>query len=211
MSSNDGCKICRQSYRENKGYFSGSRSCSDWNPATFIGNPAASSPVKRHLKSVKLEQSSAEVTTKQAIPFMFDKLARLCRYLTYKMSVEKNPTGKYLLARDRSFFAMLCHSGSRGGDLGRLTAHRLFELPNSEGILVSQIVGKVVSSDNQKCFALMPSKHADICPVKFVKAYFEVAHKAGLNLGEGHLFRARDSKTQSIVDKPVSSTPCLID
>lgn len=62
----------------------------DWNPVTGTGNPASSPILKRHLKSVQIEQAAAEVTTKQATPLMFDKLIKLCRFLTYKISVAKD-------------------------------------------------------------------------------------------------------------------------
>ena len=75
---------------------------------------------------------------------MFDKLARLCRHLTYLISVENNVTSKYILARDRAYFAVICHSGGRGGDIGLLISSRLFHLPDNNGILVSQIVGKTI-------------------------------------------------------------------
>ena len=59
---------------------------------------------------------------------------------------------KVLLFRDRAYFSLTCHSDDRGGDLSLLTSERLLELPNSEGILVSQIAGKTFSLDNHNTF-----------------------------------------------------------
>ena len=58
----------------------------DWNPVLLTGNPAASHVIKRHLQSVTLEQSAQSVPKKQAVPLMFDKLGKLCRYLTRNIS-----------------------------------------------------------------------------------------------------------------------------
>ena len=51
----------------------------------LTGNPAASLVMKRDLQSITLEQASHGVTKTQATPLMFDKLAMLCRYLTYRV------------------------------------------------------------------------------------------------------------------------------
>ena len=92
--------------------------------------------MKRHLQSVTIEQTSASVTSKQAVPLMFDKLGKLCRYLNYQTSVEKHPVTK-----------VFCHSGNRGGDLGLLTADRLFQLSDTDGIFISEVAGKTASID----------------------------------------------------------------
>ena len=113
-----------------------------WNPVLLTGNPAASHVMKRHLQSVTLEQSCHEVVRKQAVPLMFDKLEKLCRYLTYQISREKDAHSKFLLLRDRTYFSVVCHSGDRGGDLGLLSSTRLYQLPRGEGVFVSQTVGK---------------------------------------------------------------------
>lgn len=101
---------------------------------------------------------------------------------------------------------MLCYSGSRGGDLGIITTKRLLQLPNADGILVSQVSGKVASQDNQKHFVLMSSGDLDICPVAHLKEYFRISSDIGVILGDGHLFRVKDNITNTIVDKPVSSS-----
>lgn len=53
----------------------------EWNPALGTGNPAASQALKKHLRSINLEQTAANVVPKQAVPLMFDKLTQLCRYI----------------------------------------------------------------------------------------------------------------------------------
>ena len=104
----------------------------EWNNILKCGNPAASFIIKRHLQAVTLEQET--IVPKQAVPLMFDKLGKLCRYLNYHISVEQNNTKKFLLSRDRAYFSILCHSGDRGGDLGSLTFNRIFNLPNNKGL-----------------------------------------------------------------------------
>ena len=178
----------------------------EWNPILMTGNPAASHLMKKHLQSVTIEQTSAEVAKKQAIPLMFEKLAKLCRFLAYKASVEKDITKKYLYLRDRAFFSVLCHSGDRGSDLGNLSIGRMFELPDDQGIFVSEIVGKVASLDNPKNFVLLKSKDEDICPVGLLKGYISFASRSGIDLSNGFLFRVKDNASGQIADKPVSSS-----
>lgn len=186
--------ICRDSGR-----------CGEWNPSTGVGNPASAQLLKRHLKSVTAEQTVAEVTHKQAVPLMFDKLAMLCRHLSYKCYTETDPTKKLLYARDCAYFSILSHSGGRGGDMGLLTSSRIFELPKSQGILISQIEGKTVNVDNPNNIILLLSKDPDICPVTYLQSYINIAVKAGIVLRTGYLFRSRDHKTQLISGKPVTS------
>lgn len=178
----------------------------DWNPISLTGNPASSLLMKRHLRSVTVEQTSASVVSKQAVPLMFDKLGKLCRYLTYQVSVEKDHVTKLLWLRDKAYFAMLCHSGDRGGDLGLLTADRIFQLPDSDGIFISEVAGKTASIDNPKNAVLLPSKDTDICPIKHLRMYFDFAEKTDIKLNEGYIFRIRDVRTKQITDKPVNSS-----
>lgn len=79
---------------------------------------------------------------KKAVPLMFEKLSRLCCYLSYKISVEKDTRTNFLLQRDRAYFSLLCYSGDRASDLGLLKCDRVFELPQSQGIFISETAGK---------------------------------------------------------------------
>lgn len=178
----------------------------EWNPMLNIGNPAGAPLLKKHLQCVITEQTSAEVVSKQAVPFMFDKLARLCRHLSYKCFVEKDPITRFLYERDCAYFSLLSHTGSRGGDLGILTANRIFELPQKQGIVISQIAGKTVNIDHPKNITLFFSKDPDICPVRHLDRYMRFASNVGVNLSQGFLFRVRDVKTKVISDKPVTAS-----
>lgn len=178
----------------------------EWNPILLTGNPASSHLMKRHFQSVSLEQASAEVVRKQAVPLMFEKLAKLCRYLAYKASVEKDQVKRYLYLRDRAFFSVLCHSGDRGSDLGNLCSNRMFSLPDGKGIFVSEITGKVASLDNPKNFFLMKSKDEDICPVRLLKSYIDCSLEADIDLSHGYLFRVKDKIKNQVINKPVSSS-----
>lgn len=176
----------------------------DWNPMLLTGNPAASLAMKRHLQSVTLEQNSHNVEKKQAIPLTFDKLAKLCRYLTYQASREKDMVKKFLILRDRSYFSFTCHSGDRGGDLSLLTSDKLLALPNSEGVFVSQTSGKTFSLDKPNNFILYRSKDNDICPVRHLQEYMAFSDKLQIGLDTGYLFRI-SNKVGQIIDKPMSS------
>ena len=48
----------------------------DWNSSLALGNPVASSRVKRYLKAVATEQLQAAVTPKQATPNFFQQASR---------------------------------------------------------------------------------------------------------------------------------------
>lgn len=178
----------------------------EWNPMLGSGNPAAAPLIKKHLQCVEVEQTSAEIVNKQAVPFMFDKLARLCRHLNYKCYVERDPVSKFLYARDCSYFSILSHTGGRGGDMAILTASRIFELPQKQGIVISQIAGKTVKLDSPNNIVILPSKDPDICPVKHLSRYLCTASEMGLDLSQGYLFRIRDVKSKAILDKPVNSS-----
>lgn len=178
----------------------------DWNPVLLTGNPSASHLMKRHLQSVSLEQASANVVQKQAVPLMFEKLARLCRYLAFKASVENDLIAKFLYLMDRAYFSILSHSGDRSSDLGNLSSERIFELPDSSGIFISEVIGKVVSTDNPNNFMLFKSKDEDICPIRLLTEYMNSAVELGIDLGTGYLFRVRDNSSRFIADKPVGSS-----
>lgn len=177
----------------------------DWNPVLCLGNPTAAPLIKRHLKSVTLEQTRADVVKKQAIPLMFDKLAKLCRHISYVASIEKDNIVKFLLLRDKAYFSVICHSGDRGGDLGILTANRIFELPDSGGILITHTAGKVASIHHPNNVILLPSKDLDICPIRHLREYLNFAEKSGIHLSQGYLFRVRSVTKKSVADKPVTS------
>lgn len=178
----------------------------DWNPVILTGNPAASHVMKRHLHSVTVEQNSFSVAKKQAVPLMFDKLGKLCRHLTYQISREKDALTKFLFLRDRAYFSVICHSGDRGGDISLLSSNRLLELPNSDGIFVSQVAGKLFSVDNPNNFILFRSKDPDICPVRHLREFIAFAEKLHIDLSMGYLFRVKDKNDKAIVNKPMSSS-----
>ena len=77
---------------------------------------------------------------------MFHKLGSLCRYmyLSYQCTAEKDPVAKFLLMRDRAYFAFVAHSGDRANDLGFLTIDRLFCLLVDDGIFVSHVKEKLL-------------------------------------------------------------------
>lgn len=114
---------------------------------------------------------------KQATSLMFGKLGRLSRYLSDKVSVEKDHIANFLLERDLSYFSFLCHSGNRGGDLRQLKPENLFKIPGSNGIYVSQQYGETASIDNPSNFVI-----EDICPIKLLKDDKRVAQEVNVDL-----------------------------
>ena len=79
----------------------------EWNELLGIGNPASHPTVRMYLTSIREEQAQARVTPKQATPFFFDKLKRLCLYLRDRsLAVQILPAQRYLFARDLAFFCL---------------------------------------------------------------------------------------------------------
>lgn len=156
-------------------------------------NPTASHILKKHLQAVTQEQVNAKVSIKQATPLMFSKLGQLCRHLSYRVFAEEDSLTRFLFTRDLAYFSILCHSGSRGGDLGLVTADGCFDIPGSEGILISQVEGKVANLDNPKNCIIIPSKDNEICHVKPLE-----------NISRESNIKDRESRT--IVNEPVSSS-----
>lgn len=182
----------------------------DWNPTLGTGNPAASKVLKKHLRSINIEQTAASVVPRQAVPLMFDKLTHLCRYINYKSFKEKDPTSKFLFTRDCAYFSLLSHTGGRGGDIGLLKADRLFELPDDQGLLISQIEGKTAKIDDPNNIVIFRSKDPDICPIRYLKIYLETATQMGVDLSKSFVFRSRDVKSQLVCDKAVTAD-CMTD
>ena len=178
----------------------------EWNAMLLTGNPASSHLLKRHQQAVSQEQAGANISVKQATPLMFNKLGKLCRHLSYRVTVEENQISKFLYARDLSYISILCNSGSRGSDLGLLTAEKCFEIPDSNGFFVSQTAGKIATLDNPRNFVVLPSKDSDICPVRNLKIYVSVAKELGVRLDRGYIFRIKDKESKQIVNQPVSSS-----
>ncbi|CAC5370047.1 unnamed protein product [Mytilus coruscus] len=153
-----------------------------------------------------MEQANASISVKQATPLMFSKLGKLCRHLSYRVSVEVDRISKFLYARDLAYFSILSHSDRRGGDLGLLTADRCLQMPDSDGIFVSQTADKVSTLDNPRNFIVLPSKDSDICPVKNFKKYITNAKELNITFMEGYVFRIRDKGSRTIVNEPVTSS-----
>ncbi|WAR14864.1 hypothetical protein MAR_004969 [Mya arenaria] len=178
----------------------------EWNPVLQTGNPASALILKKHLKAIGLEQTACNVAKKQAVPLMFDKLGALCRYLTYQIAVERDAHAKFLLLRDRAYFSLICHSGDRAGDLGQLTLDRVFELPDNQGIFISEISGKTVSLHNPKNIVVFRSKDDSICPVTHLQKYMSHAATISVDITRGYLFRLKDKFSKDISEKQVTAT-----
>lgn len=163
----------------------------EWNLMLYTGNPASSHILKKHIQALTVEQLNANVVKNVATPLMFDKLGRLCGYLSYKVFVENNLTAKFVLSRDLSYFSFVCHSGNRGGHLSQIKAEHVFEIPDSDGIYVSQQSGKTASIDHPNNFVILPSSDEDICPIKLLKDYKRVAQQVNVDLSKDFMFRSR--------------------
>ena len=79
----------------------------EWNDILEVGNPASHPSVKGYLTALREEQARARITPKQATPFFFDKLLKLCTFLrSHIFADDVSPSQRYLFARDLAFFCL---------------------------------------------------------------------------------------------------------
>lgn len=158
-------------------------------------NPAAHPSVKRYLTSVREEQAKARVTVRQAVPFFFDKFKSLCAYLRrHALATGLTPTSRFLFARDLAFFSLDFYSGDRASDLGRVKTKEILSLPNNEGLLFRHTFGKTLRGNDVHTFAVRACADSTVCPVKNLLLYVHLSEAMGINLRNGYLFRASNSK-----------------
>ena len=148
-----------------------------WNELFCFGNPASDNSVQSYLQFVTKEQTAAHVSPKQAIPLFFDKLSTLTRYLVSKafFSGDLTPIQRYIFARDAALFCTDFFSGDRGSDLGRTLTKEVLLLPDGQGLLFRQTIGKTLRGKDFKTFALKKCHDPHLCPVANLVRYFTFA------------------------------------
>ena len=168
----------------------------DWSGLS-PGNPAAHPSVKKYLVSISEEQAKARVSPRQAVPFFFDKFAKLCTYLRNRMFLSSvSPLERYIISRDLAFFCLDFYSGDRASDLGRVYTKEVLLLPEDQGLLFHHTFGKTLrGKDSKNQFAVKRCpQDTVVCPVVNLTTYVKIADLMNINLREGFLFRATDPK-----------------
>ena len=160
-----------------------------------IGNPASHPYVKQYLTSIREEQAQARVTPRQATPFFFDKLKRLCLYLRdHTFAGQISPTQRYLFARDLAFFCLDFFAGERASDLGRIFTREIMALPDGDGFLFHHTFGKTLRGKDANTFMIKKCRDPVFCPVVNLRLYVNLCDLMSIYLRDGHLFRSTDKK-----------------
>ena len=156
--------------------FNSAGRCGPWNELFCIGNPANDSSVQSYLQFITKEQTAAHISPKQAIPLFFDKLSTLTRYLVSKAYSPNDltPIQRYIFARDAAFFCVDFFSGDRGSDLGRTLTKEVLLLPEEQGLLFRQSIGKTLRGKDYKTFAIKKCHDSQLCPVANLSRYFNL-------------------------------------
>lgn len=174
--------------------FNSAGRCGPWNELFCIGNPANDSSVQSYLQFITKEQTAAHISPKQAIPLFFDKLSTLTRYLVSKAYSPNDltPIQRYIFARDAAFFCVDFFSGDRGSDLGRTLTKEVLLLPEEQGLLFRQSIGKTLRGKDYKTFAIKKCHDSQLCPVANLSRYFNLCKCMQIDLRDGYLFRSTD-------------------
>lgn len=179
---------------------------SDWNAVFGIGNPAAAPIIKRYLAAIRLEQSVSATTPRRAPPLFRDKLYKILRHITYKLT---NPNlsmiYRYISFRDRAFLNLLSYTGDRAGDLGTLLLDQIFAIPNNEGIILNLCTGKTADIHDPRVVVVLKCDSLEFCPVNDLRKYLEFCKENGFVLTGGYVFRPIDAHS-TISDKPLTSS-----
>ena len=164
-----------------------------YRPSCSLSNPCDAPLVKKWLKASSLEQRSAHVSPKQAIPLFSTHIRLLMveisrRIATLPPSAPFLPD-RYVLFRDRAFFAIQWWVGDRAGDLGRALGCEVTRL-ECGSLLMNHTIGKTVGSSGDDLLVI-PSLPDDalMCPVRALDAYVTVCKDNGIGVLKDFLFR----------------------
>ena len=178
----------------------------DWIDNFGVGNPAAAAIIKQYLKAIKLEQSSAAVTSKHAVPIFIDKLTLVLRHIHYQI---RNPSlkvyMKFVFLRDSAMLNLLVYTGDRAGDLGELRTDNIRRLPNDEGVVITMCKGKTIDVQDPRVVPVLSNHVKEYCPIKTLRLYVDFCEKNDISLKGGYFFRPLDNKNKP-VNKPLSSS-----
>lgn len=177
----------------------------EWDARLGLGNPAADRFVKDYLKLITAEQLQARIQPKQASPFFVDKLTQLCVFLDKKLHETEDAVGKFIIARDQAYFKLAFFSGDRPGDLGHIKVPEILRFPNNDGFLFNHIWGKTLRDGDANVFGVRRNAQFDICPIRGIERYFQVAREIRIDLTRGYLFRPTTTD-KGIKDVPFLST-----
>ena len=151
---------------------------SQWNNELNLGNLAAHLSIKEYHKLILEEQVQARILPSQAVPLFLEKLKSLCSHLRSLATAPNiNPSHRYILARDLTFFSIDFFSGDRGLDLGRVKSSDVLSLPDNKGFLINQVFRKTLRRNGSNVFSLKPIPNSSFCPVTNLCLYVALSEK----------------------------------
>ncbi len=95
-------------------------------------------------------------------------------------------------------------SGDRPGDLGLVQVPGILRFPNDDGLLYNHVWGKTLRSGDQNVFEIRRNLQTDICPIRAIEQYIDVARQMNVDLTRGYLFRPT-TPNGGIQDLPFTS------
>ena len=102
--------------------------------------------------------------------------------------------------------ALIFFSGDRASDLGRTLTKEVLSLPDNQGFIFRQSIGKTLRGKDFHVLAIRKCSNPLICPVSCLDLYVRLCKLLNVDLREGYLFRTTD-KSNKIAGKPfVGST-----
>jgi len=148
-----------------------------WCDLLGTGNPAYYHSLKDYLRFLYQEQASSHVSPKHSVPIFLDKLWKLCQHLNHLayLSCDTAPLNRYIFARDLAFFCVDFFSGDRASDLGRTLTKEVLSLPDNQGFIFRQSVGKTLRGNDFHVFAIRKCSNPLICPVSSLDHMFGYA------------------------------------
>lgn len=165
----------------------------DWNPLTSTGNPCLSDEVKQHAEDLKLEAARAGVQKRKATPIFSDKLGAVVQSLFLRaLKLGVTSVLGYALIQDATFLVLLWGTSTRGGNLDKIPAKRVFFLPEKAGVLIDLAEHKTMQAVGAKRMVAMRQPNVWLDPVTRLEAFMAVRSKAsaaGILPPSPYLFR----------------------
>lgn len=174
--------------------------------ASHRSNPCQSRPVKLYLRDVKQEQLRSRVQPKQAVPLFEDKLTRLVLFLDSLLQQQTlDTTSRFVLFRDRAFFALDMQAWMRGADLAQTLTGGILWFPDRSGWLFGYTWGKTLRTGDRHVFGLRRHQNTIICPIRLVSEYVQFCQEVGVNLVGPSSFLFRPVRQDQVFNSPVSA------
>lgn len=97
---------------------------------------------------------------------------------------------RFVTARDQTYLILAFFSGNRPGNLRHVKVPEILRFPNDEEFLFNHIWAKTLRDGDENVFGVRRNVQMEICPIRGISRYTEVAHEMGVDLARGYLFRS---------------------